>query len=388
MRDFESMATHRFETVDCRMLQLELEFYRLALPQVKALAELLLSGVQELVCESFYVDWRMGGRKIQPRKLPEAISKSNRHIDYGFCGDVVSNVVYNAKTYSQYDKQLRYDVTTSYEAQSIPQDYPEQYREIFANIKSPQDCKRALLGIFNATGKRMMALWRMHDLVGGFSADPYIGRTELFHGEFHFRVASACLGNGIQLFADKLVRLLCRASSLVSNLSGRVALSPIPLPSPCSGHMEYFGDEYEGCDELRDSGYEDHEWLPYYYLRGAEWFNILSPLQQAHLPVIEAEAPAYPDLVLEQFPEGGMIVRSVKNIAETDIPEYLSLKKLLYNALYPGKSEMLLSVLMDPDAYGFMAKPRRRWEYVPVWDEEITVLHDRIVFSHVSKSPL
>ena len=138
MTEFTSMATLQSEMVDCRMLHLELEFYELTHQQLKWLAQLCFDGTRELTDKAFYLDWNWSDRRINAETIPEQIHKTKSACDFSFEGDAFSDVVYNSRTYKQYDRRLRYDISTPWKVQSVPVDYPEAYTELFSRNDSAE----------------------------------------------------------------------------------------------------------------------------------------------------------------------------------------------------------------------------------------------------------
>lgn len=374
-----SMATLQCEVVDCRMIQLELEYCQFAAQQVKLLAEYCFAETVELLDGAFYINWEHNNRRIKEDQLYKKIQNS---CGFDFTGYVFSNVVYNAKTFKSYQQRLFFDTTTPWEALEVPIDYKEAFRQHFENVTSADACKEALVKIFNENGRKKMALWHQWDVCGGFYQSPYTNFPDRYHGRYRLRVSLACLGSNAIPFSEKLSAFATGIAAQFPNISARVALSPIGIPSPCSGHMEYFGGRIEGDKPHKEAGYWDIEWEPYYYLQGAEWFNILSPLQQTHVPDILQRVKSYPDIFAEVLPNGHISVQSRKTIVDTDVTDLLQMKLLLYNALYPGVSVIKLEHLFDRKLYRFMTKPRHRWEYVPMIAEEIEITKDSVLFRH------
>lgn len=380
MSNFVSMATLQNETVDCRMVQLELEFYHLDGSQLKNICIMLFDEILNLLGEEFYLHWSLNGKHISGDALRKRIGKTAGPVTWGCCGDVTSAVVWNAKTFKEYDRKLQYRLG-SFDRERISVNYLNTFQELFTSANSKEKIKAALMGMFNMDHQKKMALWRNHDLTMGFYSHSYHHNANLYYGTINVSIALPCLRENSCPFSAQLVSLACKASELISNISGRVMLSPIYPIGPCSGHMEYFGKLPDGFPAPPFELWSI-EWNPFFYLQGAEWFNLISPLQRKHLPSIISEVINYPDVTVCELSNGGITVQCKKGILKTDISELLQIKHLLYNALFPGKSEMLFEHLWDPNALSYNTKPRPQWEYVPMFDDEITVLTDRIVFQH------
>lgn len=384
-----SMATLSHEVVDCRMLQLEIEFHQLNNAQLKNVARFCFEKTLKLFQNIFYVDWSLGSRRVRVDKVQETLHKDSDIYDFGFCGDVLSKIVFNSKSYREYDRKLRYENDVEWSKQSISVDYPPFFSQLFSPYCSPEQVKQSILSIFNEPNKKMLALWRNHDMSGRLFTCPYSNYPDMFYGQYRVLVAAACFSpSQLVLFSEKLARFALQFSQIIPGASARVALSPIKLPAPCSGHMEYFGGKYLGTNDHHiQHSFTNKEWSFYNYSGGAEWFNILSAKQCSHIPNFQHRCKTYSDVKVEKLGEENFAVQSNKNIFDTDVPEYLSIKKLLYEALYPGEGTMSFAHMMDPNKFGYMVKPRYRWELVPLLEHEILVFPDRIVFRHLTECP-
>ena len=382
MGECNSTVLLRHELIDCRMLQLELEFYELNQSQIKVVANHVFFKIIEMLKEIFFVSWTWKNRRMQENGVRKRINDLVGYVDFGFEGDVFSNMVFDEKTFKQYDSQLLHDASVSRKETLVPVDYLDKYYELFGNALTSEQCKEALLEMFNSSGRRKIAKWRNHDVSGLFSSCPYVNRQDLYYGGFVLKINLTCLGSEISCFAEKMIELARGIADITSQTSARIALSPMNWSSPCSGHMMYFGDGIIKDTTHRKNGFLDIEWNRFNYVRGAEWWNLISPLQRKHLPLLSKELQFYENIAVEELPGGGVIVCSKRNILQTDIPELMDIKKLLYDALYPGKAIILREHLEDPDLFGFRVKPRQQWEYVPMLEDEIIVMSDRVVFQH------
>ncbi len=375
------------DIVDCRMIQIELEFCQLTQLQLNTLAEFCFRRIYTIVKDDFIVAWDWGSRRVKPEKLYDRIRASTEHIMFDFEGYVISNVVYDAKSMRSFDRMLlmRADIPrpTNYSV-----DYPDVFWQYFGGVTTPEACKEALLQIFNERGKKMLSLWQGPDVQCIFLSSRHSNKRSLYRGKLQFHIALGCLGSDAGLLSEALTDLLRQAAADCPSISGRVTLSPIPWPDKsCCSHMRYFLRLIKDGSHIA-TGFAERshiEWYPYYYLNGAEWFNVLTPLQLTHIPNIREMAKNYPEIILEWLPNGSAIVRLKKPITEIDIEDFTEVKKLLYRALWQGERTLMLQHVFshDVDNICCLTKPRVEWEYAPIFDEEIQVLQDRIIFQHV-----
>lgn len=241
-----------------------------------------------------------------------------------------------------------------------------------------------MLNIFYAPGKKKISLWRNHDASAFFVSHRYSEDCNMYRGSFIFRIALLCLNYASEL-SGQLINMAVQASSISPNINARIALSPISSPSPCSAHMMYFGGKVEGDGSHITAGIREQEWYPYYYIQGAEWFNLLSPLVSSRLPALVSEAQKNNHIITAIYPNGVISLRSTKEIDQIDVRDLRDLRTLLYPVLYPGNSKIKFEHLNDPNAFGYLAKPRQQWEYLPILDDEITFDNHAVYFHYKSQ---
>lgn len=388
MSQYTSMAMTSGEIVDCRMLYLEFEFDQLTQSQLNNLSELCFDGMQELtdgisVSVWEWVNWHDRRKTKKKQKVLENIRQAKQSYSFSVAGYFLSDIVYDNRTLKRYEKMMNTDCTIPWASTEISVDYPDIYRELFADVSSPQRLKENLLKIFHEPERIKRAPWFGFDYSGLLCAIPQLPLDKhLYHGYFSFWVARACLGSNAIEWANQLEMLLRKIAGLIPNISGRITLSPLTWPAySSSGHMRYFSNPI--CDSQRSETphFYDRSWGPYHYLQGAEWFNLVSSVQAAHIPNVMTEAKQYEDVLAEPYSNGSLIVKSKKNILETDVSELGQIKRLLYDALYPGGRKILLQDLGRSPG----EMPRSLWEYIPIFEEEISVSTDCIIFQHQRK---
>ena len=380
-----SMASTFYEKVDCRMVQLEVEYHRATLPQAKELGMYFAEWMRELLSPNCISKFLFNSRRCNLESILKNISDCRKSFSFIFDADVISPVVYNAKTLNAYEKKLcDARMRERWLDFDVSSDYPEYWRSCFENCQTPEQCKQAVLKIMNAPGKKMYALWRQHDIIGSFDCCAYLQNESRFRGSFRLRVALNCLDGGAADFSETLVAIARGAASLFTDLSARIALSPVGRPEPyVSPHMRYFGNFLPEEDPHNvELSYSRKEWYPYAYFCGAEWFNLLSPLQASLLPDLETESAAYDSIVAERHPNGAIIVRLRNPIDQTDVTNLADVRKVLYRVLYPGSIRLMLVHVRNPEQWSYLAKPRNQWDCLPILPEEIIVNETSILFRH------
>lgn len=387
MNGYECMAKYMFESkiVDCRLIRLTIDFHQLDQAQMKFLAENCYQSIYNLLEDNFVIQWSWCERNAKENTILEQIRNAPKGFQFSLHGDVRGDVVKDKTTLREYHRRLlRNDPTIniSMRQETIPIDYFDFFEECFFENSSQEQLKAAVLKIFNESDKKKMAMWRCHDLQGMFWAHSYRYHPN-YYGKYELNIALTSLGPNATSFSEKLASILENIASYLPAISARISLTPFNWPSNQCGHMRYFGGNLVHNTECRRTHkYEAIEWDSYYYFCGAEWYNLLSPLQLTHIPDLQSNAHRFNDVSVQILPSHNAVVKSRKNILETDVAEYRSIKTLLYDALYPGESVMYIKNIFDPYKFGSGMKPRQRWEYVPMFEAEVSVLEDRIVFRH------
>lgn len=236
--------------------------------------------------------------------------------------------------------------------------------------------------ILNEPGRKKEALWRLHDISGLFTSCRYRSDKSMFRGQFRLCIALPCLSQDVTGFTNALIDMIREAGVISANVSGRIALSPISSPASCSAHMLYFGGAIENERSHMEMGLFESEWYPYTYFCGAEWFNYLSPLQASHLRGSARNGKDYGSFLTTVYPNGAISIKSKKAIDQVDVEDLKPIRKLLYEALYPGHCEICLKNLLDADTYGCFAKIRQEWECIPIFLEEIAIDQQHVFFAH------
>lgn len=382
MSNWISMASTFNEIVDCRMIQLELEYHQITTNQLTEIAQFCVIESNRLFSDTCFSKWKFCGRQRLFTSVLKAIQECKGDFDFSFDSDVKSGTVHNDKTFWAYDRHIQEESIGQWKAFSISHDYPGYFNNWSCQAENGRISKDVILQIINEPGRKKEAFWRQHDISGRFNSYSYINNDSIFRGRFTIRVALKCLGNCVDSFANSLVEMIKKAIVISPNISARISLSPISSPSPCSPHMLYFGGRVQEDNSHFEMGRLGAEWYPYYYFCGAEWFNMLSPLQVSHLGDATGALFNCNHIITTTYPNGAVSVQLKKAIDQIDVPDLGDVRKLLYQALYPGNSEIRLSNLLTPNAYGFLAKLRQEWECIPIFPFEIDVNDQRILFQH------
>lgn len=378
---YKSMASSFSEIVDCRALQLELEFLSVTKKQLSKIAELCVVGIKKIIGNHIWGEYRFNNKRINEIQLLKQISDYPNSFNYTYEADIISSLVFNQKSFTSYSTLLN----SSFYSRSMQMcsDYSRLYNNYIHQDLTGDDWKNAILKIFYEKNKKKLSYWNAHDISCFFSCCRHSGQDKLFFGRFHFSIALDCIKLYVDEFSNLLKLFAIEISQEAANISGRITLSPIKLPEPCSGHMRYFGTNVAEDGSHNMYGYIASEWYPYYYLQGAEWFNIISPLQQLHLPKLIEQADNYSDVKVLQV-QDKFVVKLDKSIANLNADDLIPIKQLLYNALYPGQFITNFNDILNLKYKAYPAKPRFDLEVIPIFENEIDILESGILFIHSS----
>ena len=389
MAAFHSVTECNNVPVDSRYLFLEAEYFDLTREQADSLIEAFVVWWEGLFSEGFVTDWDCCGLKSRwktgkPEKLLSAFREDGIR-NFGLSGAVRCNTIYNKTSYRTYLRTQRYSMPGRPKGSDVSEDYWAFYRTQAAKIKSGElDWISGILSFFEEPHRVRRTILDPEELLGVATKFPYWANDGLFHGDLWLQVPIYCLGDGLHEMANAFSAFLEHWAGELSNLNGRVAISPFNGVSKWSGYMRYFGSDEEKMAPPPPQGYIPVEWYKYAYLCGAEWFNVVSPLVQTHLPTLWADAQKTEGILANRHSNGNISLKLDQDPETADVEDLRKMKDLLYDGLYPGMGTMMKSHFLDPEWTGMLTKPRMDWERIPIRREEILETEDAIIFRHVA----
>lgn len=389
MAVFHSVTECNNVPADSRYLFLEAEYFDLTREQADSLIEAFVVWCEGLFSEGFVTDWSCNRTKGREKTgKPEKLLSLFREGDVwaiGFDGAVRCNTIYNKTSYRTYLRTQRYSMPGRPRGSDVSEDYWAFYRTQAAKIKSGElDWISGILSFFEEPYRVRRTILDPEELLGVATKFPYWANNGLFHGNLRLQVPIYCLGDGLHEMANAFSAFLeCWAGEL-SNLNGRVAISPFNGVGKWSGYMRYFGSDEEKMAPPPPQGYFPIEWYKYAYLCGAEWFNVVSPLVQIHLPTLWTDAQKTEEILANRHSNGNISLKLDQDPETVDVEDLRKMKDLLYDGLYPGMGRMLKSNFFDPTRTTMLTKPRVYWECVPIRREELLETEDAIIFRHMA----
>lgn len=376
---FTSTAEHWGEPIDCRKLTLDGDYYFLSPEAALAMAEDITNWLADLLADSFWVrrclDHKGVRREFVVPKLIEMLQTRN-FVYYTEEAMALSPVVYNLKTYQSYLRRSYIHGSPELDFM-VAQDYPRFWNGLFPEGKpDPEQLKQSILRIFRETGKKQIGGYYTADVSTVFSIYPYRNHPNLYHGTICISFSAFCLNSRLDEMAEYFAQFAEYLSRTYRKLNIQVALRP--YHGSTTPYMHLFGAHSRTDGSHEDVNCMANEWYPTYYLQGVEWYNSLSPLTQQHL----SHSAVSEVFQIKETAEGALTVKATKPISRFDIPDAVEMKKWLLPTLYPGMNDFRLrSLFYDSIAPKSMSTfPRCTWAILPVFEDEIYILPDYLVF--------
>lgn len=377
MNNYRSTAAIYPECIDSRRLFMQADYFLLTKEQADSFVCSFMEWCAGLWQNDFIISWHYYGRKVGFNKLLDAIREDESCVS-SFVGAVASDQIHNQRAVDRFVRQIE-----RYENEVYPSDASADYMNFFLAQKAQLESGHIswtefISSFFREQGRTCLSPAPFPELEGYVVGRPYLNNSALFHGSVSVMVSLYSAGENAVKIADEMTCFLIEQGEIYQNINGHIGVTPLDS----SAHMCYFGHDVYMDGTHKRAGVEPQEWYPYYYLRAAEWFNIISPLAKNNIPGLAHENTQYPSLKLQTLKNGAVVVRVDALPDQVDVSDLLPVKRLLYDGLYPGMRELSKEVCLDPEYIAPVAKVRMQWECIPILDDEIVVTSNSIVFRH------
>lgn len=386
---FSSTAEHWGEPIDCRRLSLTAYFYSLTAEDALAMASDAIMWLSGKMSGRFWVRRCVGKRSVRldqiMTRFQEEIQGRN-FITYTEEAMAISPIVNNLKTYQDYlRKSYIYGTPTLRSDISI--DYPAIWEDLFSKEKLDFDLIRHnILRIFRLEGRKHLGGYYMPDASMSMNILPYRNHPSCYYGEFRIHFTSFGLNSQLDDLAEHFAEYSEHLSQTYRNLNIQIALQPASVYESC--YMQIFGAHKDIDGSHNDYNCQETEWYQTYYLPGVEWYNSISPLTQHHFCRLSADIESSQHYTVKELLGGSLVVKSRRPISQFDVFDALEMKKCLYPTLLPGMTSIPLRMLFhDNIAKESMSSfPRCTWAIVPVFEEEINLLPNHLVFTSIART--
>ena len=379
---FFSTADVTGEIIDRRMLCIEGNFYLFSTEEAIALAldwsDFITNHFENdfIIRSSVSDDRRSGKGKSIKEKILSLQDKRSLFVDIE--GVAVGKTVYNKKTYNEYRRWMS-GLSFSFE-DSISVDYREEFVKLFLGSEklTTSSVKRNTLELFRIPGKKNLGVYEVDfDLQAAVMCSPYSNKQDAVYGKASICLSTHSCGNELDEMAKVFADLAVDVSEKFKKINMLVTVSSRAGTEHCSPHMQYFWPTNRVHDEshlIYDC--DPFAWYKTYYLHGVEWFNIISPATAKMLTNLEKGGAEREGFSVERL-GNSWCVRSLKPISELDVFDLYPMKDFLYPALQPGEKSIPMGWFLGMQSSWF---PRESWELLPLYENEIEVKKDRVVF--------
>ena len=363
------------QPIDNRALSMDVRFYMLNESDTKKLANMFLRYVKDILTPNIVVRSQYDRKKRFHLHLEKDILAAKDGIEYSFEADFVSSAVHNISTFRQFDNYLLYEW---HPRRGMSDEYMAYFNKRLRTQRMDNKAiQKGLIDLFSHSSEIPFSSYGKHDVIGSFQSIPYWFHPGMYHGQFHLSIAKECLGPDLAKTADSMSEFMENMAAEMRNIGGTVRLAPYSyMMTP---YMYYFGNQYIMDDSHQSARCYPNEWYPFYYHDGIEWFNLLTCYSADK---IDSSISKQDTIKCRRFAHGGLSVKMNQSIGEPVMSDYVGIKNFLYASLIPGMSRIPLKSLLDINELGYLAKPRKDWEIIPISPAEIYVEEDCVVFKH------
>lgn len=374
--------------IDSRSLSLRCEFYQLSYDNILELTNDLGKWLYELYSENFFVELEFCNRHISsPNQLKSKLSSAVRNGEwwsFSTEGFVRSPLLGNhVRPMLKRIKLLR---TTSGNLPNSPSyDYPDYWTSLFPAGRCENDeLLHKVYGVFRESSRFYINQQYVPDVRSVLIADTYKNDRKLYHASFSLDVCKVCVESVIDSLSTDFSEYLQHLSTKFVAVNGRVMLQPIHIMG-VSPHMVYFSQNPATDQSHVETNYVAEEWYRTYYIPGAEWCNVISPLARSHIHQVNSHLKENTKIEIKELSGGGLFVASKKNISLFDVNDLRPIKEILYNALYPGSYSLSIRDMFRRASDGkYTLCPRSDWGNIPMLDGEIKIVSTYLVYRHLS----
>lgn len=368
-----------FDLTQTQMTELIYDFYRLT---------------TDFYADRCIFDWRLDGKRIPAAKLKNAVSDGcilhgRSYLTLFTEGVVPGDHAKNLTQMRRYVRSVYFDPSPpphSAEYAFFSQDYNDSFEKfILEPLKKGAGLdvlREGFLTIYDAVGKKGLGYPRGIDCV----CELYCAQTKLdpnlFYGKLCLRHNLVSLDTDVKLYTSWLKKLALD----LSEKYGKIDFCIAAMTEPGLGYPDYWR-RFNNRDNSLDNRYrkdstrriltEDENQRIYHYLMAPGWANVLSPFTAAYLkePVLAPE-----NVNMEKLDGGRLFVGANCEFLDYDVPQAKPVKRVLYDALFPGGCFYMPYLTESGDAGSF--SPRSCWELAPVFPEEIEVYKGGILVAH------
>ena len=345
--------------IDVRSIFLDGRYFSVTAEQADQLAEFFYTAINSLLKDSCIIDWKFKNRKLVDIETSLQRDKAPNG-SYTFCADAFVRTARMRNLTALRKFQRHRSICLSKPVRNTRP--PEQdVASILASSNCIEEAKCKIVEQFDMDRVPPYESFYRDDILVYYCCMP-IDETNgaKFCGDVLFQVAAYVVDNEINAWAEWLKQLAIEMQAMIGNINIHIMLNSGREP-----YSRYYGS-YNSTLAARTDQLERYSQM--IYLTEIGWTNILCnatrnlgvcPGPNSELCVVELES-------------GGLLVGSPKSLIDTGISVMKKIKTILYQAILPRKRLH--------QCQGLIIRPL--WEVVPVFDDEITITEQSIVFEH------
>ena len=361
------------KVIDCRKLIISGSFFSLTQAQADDLFRAFYDFINDSFLRFSVLDWRFRDWALRDPDIALRTKKLKNGAYTSTCmGYVVGEIVYNKTTLRKYLRNIMYPLMPR-ELVGIDEsvDFAEYYdSNVLSQVGNNERLKTALLELFDADGHMHQGEFIEPDIQAGFINIPMRATDGLYYGTFGLDISYFCLNNELEQWADEFCAFGKKLAERYSNINCGITLESLPQP-----YAAYYGRYPKNCDPifLQTSL---REYVRSFYLTDVFWANIICK-KTCGLGIILPEDTESDEIEFEKLSGGGIFIRARNPISAVKTCDLKRIKRSIYSTIMPRENEMPLSQRL-----------RRRWENVPVFENELFVTDKGVKFKHYGEIEL
>ena len=385
-------AYFRRTVTDKRAVLLRGDFFDLTQVQLTELIYDFYCSVVSFYTGRCILDWSLSDDRISAAKLNNIMFGKRYDLSYFSLfaeGVIPGDHAKNLTQMRRYVRSVYYDPNPPPACSKVPffsPDYNDYFESFILNpLKDGAGLdvlRDGFLTIYDAVGKKFLGYPNGIDCI----CELYCGQSKLsqglYYGTICLRHERVSLDTDVGMYTSWLKQLALDLSGKYGSINfyiGMMRSSGMAYPEywAAFNNRDYSADERYRKNPSRRILTEDENQHTYHYLMAPGWANILSPFTAKYL---KEPIHASNNVTIETMSDGRLFVAADCDILSYDVPQAKQVKRILYDALFPGGCFYVPSMIESKNVDSF--SPRSYWELTPVFPEEVEVYKGGILVAH------
>lgn len=363
--------------VDSRKLRFAGTFFSLPAET----ADNLIRDLYAYICEQFgdicVLDWEMRDRVV--KDIEESLKKRKRKSGaymMGLQGGIRCERIRNKTSFRQYLFDATYPSTPR--TDNLPMlesvDYAPYYNlRVRPYMKNHFALKASVLRLFDLDRRMHLQKSGPLDVFAFIHVAPMMDRKDpdkppredLFSGSFYLDLASCSLGDELDLWAERL----CDFGRIIAEKYPRTNIRVEINPQNDRCYSAYYG-LYPSQDDPILKKTRLRAFSQEIYVTEVGWAHYISK-ETRTLGKLNLAGEDRELLQIEELPNGALLVRAKRPISQMKMADLKAVKRCIYELILPREHCM-----------GIKYRLRSEWEYVPVFENELSITDEGYLFKH------